>query len=188
MPGVRHRRHRREQGRGALLHGGRRASARCRHALERGGRRGRTGHHCAQPVMQRFGIPATSRASFAFYNTIDGGRRAGGGDQESAEGFWLNSNTNHAVDGNGGQQTALPGSHPRPQPQAAQLGRAGDGDAPRGGAQSALRGSHLRDARGRRRRRRGDRLPGRIVRDLQGIGFDDDDRGQGQEPAECGSS
>ena len=31
----------------------------------------RTGHHCAQPVMQRFKIPATSRASFAFYNTMD---------------------------------------------------------------------------------------------------------------------
>jgi len=31
----------------------------------------RTGHHCAQPVMQRFGLPATSRASFAFYNTMD---------------------------------------------------------------------------------------------------------------------
>ncbi|HLF38087.1 MAG TPA: cysteine desulfurase [Burkholderiales bacterium] len=30
----------------------------------------RTGHHCAQPVMSRFGIPATSRASFAFYNTL----------------------------------------------------------------------------------------------------------------------
>jgi cysteine desulfurase/selenocysteine lyase len=30
----------------------------------------RTGHHCAQPVMQRFGIPATSRASFALYNTL----------------------------------------------------------------------------------------------------------------------
>ena len=29
----------------------------------------RTGHHCAQPVMRRFGVPATSRASFAFYNT-----------------------------------------------------------------------------------------------------------------------
>ncbi len=29
----------------------------------------RTGHHCAQPIMQRFRIPATSRASFAFYNT-----------------------------------------------------------------------------------------------------------------------
>ena len=29
----------------------------------------RTGHHCAQPIMQRFGIPATVRASFALYNT-----------------------------------------------------------------------------------------------------------------------
>ena len=29
----------------------------------------RTGHHCAQPVMQFFGVPATARASFAFYNT-----------------------------------------------------------------------------------------------------------------------
>ena len=31
----------------------------------------RTGHHCAQPVMQRFKVPATVRASFAFYNTFD---------------------------------------------------------------------------------------------------------------------
>jgi cysteine desulfurase / selenocysteine lyase len=31
----------------------------------------RTGHHCAQPVMDRFGIPATARASFAMYNTMD---------------------------------------------------------------------------------------------------------------------
>jgi cysteine desulfurase / selenocysteine lyase len=30
----------------------------------------RTGHHCAQPVMDRFGVPATARASFAFYNTL----------------------------------------------------------------------------------------------------------------------
>jgi len=30
----------------------------------------RTGHHCAQPVMQRFHVPATSRASFALYNTM----------------------------------------------------------------------------------------------------------------------
>jgi len=29
----------------------------------------RTGHHCAQPVMQRFHVPATARASFSFYNT-----------------------------------------------------------------------------------------------------------------------
>jgi len=30
----------------------------------------RTGHHCAQPVMQRFKLPATSRASFALYNSM----------------------------------------------------------------------------------------------------------------------
>ena len=30
----------------------------------------RTGHHCAQPVMHRFKVAATSRASFAFYNTM----------------------------------------------------------------------------------------------------------------------
>jgi cysteine desulfurase/selenocysteine lyase len=30
----------------------------------------RTGHHCAQPVMQRFDIPATARASFGLYNTL----------------------------------------------------------------------------------------------------------------------
>ena len=29
----------------------------------------RTGHHCSQPLMDRFGIPATARASFAAYNT-----------------------------------------------------------------------------------------------------------------------
>ncbi len=31
----------------------------------------RAGHHCAQPLMERFGVPATARASFAFYNTMD---------------------------------------------------------------------------------------------------------------------
>ncbi len=31
----------------------------------------RTGHHCAMPIMQRFGVPGTARASFAFYNTRD---------------------------------------------------------------------------------------------------------------------
>jgi cysteine desulfurase/selenocysteine lyase len=29
----------------------------------------RAGHHCAMPVMKRFGVPATARASLAFYNT-----------------------------------------------------------------------------------------------------------------------
>ena len=31
----------------------------------------RTGHHCAQPLMERFGVPATARASLALYNTRD---------------------------------------------------------------------------------------------------------------------
>jgi cysteine desulfurase/selenocysteine lyase len=31
----------------------------------------RAGHHCAQPVMERFSVPATTRASFAFYNNED---------------------------------------------------------------------------------------------------------------------
>jgi cysteine desulfurase/selenocysteine lyase len=37
--------------------------------LDREGVAVRTGHHCAQPVMDRFGVPATVRASLAFYNT-----------------------------------------------------------------------------------------------------------------------
>lgn len=37
--------------------------------LDRLGIAVRTGHHCAQPVMERFGVPATTRASLALYNT-----------------------------------------------------------------------------------------------------------------------
>jgi cysteine desulfurase/selenocysteine lyase len=37
--------------------------------LDREGIAVRTGHHCAQPVMAHFGVPATVRASFALYNT-----------------------------------------------------------------------------------------------------------------------
>jgi cysteine desulfurase/selenocysteine lyase len=39
--------------------------------LDREGVAVRAGHHCAQPVMERFGVPATARASFSFYNTRD---------------------------------------------------------------------------------------------------------------------
>ena len=39
--------------------------------LDREGIAIRAGHHCAQPVMQHFKVPATARASFAFYNTKD---------------------------------------------------------------------------------------------------------------------
>jgi cysteine desulfurase/selenocysteine lyase len=37
--------------------------------LDRSGVAIRAGHHCAMPLMLRFGVPATARASFAFYNT-----------------------------------------------------------------------------------------------------------------------
>jgi cysteine desulfurase/selenocysteine lyase len=39
--------------------------------LDREGIAERAGHHCAQPVMERFGVPATTRASLAFYNTME---------------------------------------------------------------------------------------------------------------------
>jgi cysteine desulfurase / selenocysteine lyase len=39
--------------------------------LDRQGIAVRAGHHCAQPVMDRYGLSATSRASLAFYNTRD---------------------------------------------------------------------------------------------------------------------
>ena len=37
--------------------------------LDRLGVAVRTGHHCAQPLMKRLGLPGTLRASFMFYNT-----------------------------------------------------------------------------------------------------------------------
>ena len=39
--------------------------------LDRLGIAVRTGHHCAQPLMQRMGVPGTVRASFALYNTME---------------------------------------------------------------------------------------------------------------------
>ncbi|HEY9688229.1 MAG TPA: cysteine desulfurase [Coleofasciculaceae cyanobacterium] len=39
--------------------------------LDREGVAIRAGHHCAQPVMERYGVPATARASFSFYNTTE---------------------------------------------------------------------------------------------------------------------
>ncbi|MEC8623165.1 MAG: cysteine desulfurase, partial [Pseudomonadota bacterium] len=39
--------------------------------LDRQGVAVRTGHHCAQPVMERYDVPATARASFALYNTFE---------------------------------------------------------------------------------------------------------------------
>ena len=47
----------------------------------------RTGHHCAQPLLERFGVPATARASLALYNTRDDIDALVGGLREVAELF-----------------------------------------------------------------------------------------------------
>ena len=47
----------------------------------------RTGHHCAQPVMERFGVDATARASISFYNTKQEIDRLVGGIQKVREVF-----------------------------------------------------------------------------------------------------
>ena len=47
----------------------------------------RAGHHCAQPVMARLGIPATVRASFAFYNTAEEVEALARGVERAAELF-----------------------------------------------------------------------------------------------------
>jgi cysteine desulfurase/selenocysteine lyase len=41
------------------------------HALNEEGIAVRTGHHCAQPILRRFGVETTVRPSLAFYNTFD---------------------------------------------------------------------------------------------------------------------
>ncbi|NHA14730.1 cysteine desulfurase [Thioalkalivibrio sp. XN279] len=47
----------------------------------------RTGHHCAMPVMDFYGVPATARASFAFYNTRDEVDRLAAALQQAREVF-----------------------------------------------------------------------------------------------------
>ena len=44
----------------------------------------RSGHHCAHPLMQFYGVPATCRASLAFYNTHDEIDRLRGGAAQGA--------------------------------------------------------------------------------------------------------
>ena len=55
--------------------------------LDRDGIAVRAGHHCAQPVMQRFGVASTTRASLAFYNTREEIDALGAGIQKVKEFF-----------------------------------------------------------------------------------------------------
>ena len=55
--------------------------------IDRSGVAVRAGTHCAMPLMQRFGVTATCRASFALYNTQRRGRRPGRGAYHGPEDF-----------------------------------------------------------------------------------------------------
>ena len=71
MPGPAAHRHGAGEGRRALLRARRHASARRRHRARPRGRRHPHRPPLRQPVMRRFGVPATARASFALYNRRD---------------------------------------------------------------------------------------------------------------------
>ena len=119
--------------------------------LDREGIAIRTGHHCAQPVMERFGVPATARASFALYNTHGGGRRARarGRAGDPAAGLRTRCSADERR-----SARALPGGHPRPQRASrATSARSSSRRTPRRGLQPAVRrhGCHrLPAGRGRR--------------------------------------
>ena len=79
----------------------------------------RAGHHCAQPLMERLGVPATARASLGVYNT-----------REELSG-WPRGSARCARCSPDGRARALPEHDPRPQQAAAELPRARGGE-PRG--------------------------------------------------------
>ncbi len=75
----------------------------------------RAGHHCAQPVMARYDLPATTRASFYVYNDLDDIERL-------VEAIHATQRLFRAPERPDGQP--LPRLHPRALPRAAQQGRA----------------------------------------------------------------
>ena len=129
----------------------------------------RAGHHCAQPVMQRYGIPATARASFGLYNT------RGEVDELVAASTRLRR---CLVDVRSAR--SVPGGHPGPQQAAAEsawsIRRA---ITPMDTIRCAATVSDLAE-----RARRGGRryqLPGRGLRHLDGLGFHHDRSAEGQD-------
>lgn len=56
--------------------------------LDRQGIAVRAGHHCAQPVMERFQVPATTRASFGLYNTPEEVEALAAGLRQVQKLFW----------------------------------------------------------------------------------------------------
>jgi hypothetical protein len=117
----------------------------------------RTGHHCAQPVMERFGVPATARASIAMYNTreeIDRLGRALG----RSRGVRVMADLSDLY-----QEVIL--DHNRRPRNFHALADANHSDR---GLQSALRRSPDAVSQGGRGRRHGRVVRGRGVRDFEG--------------------
>ena len=129
----------------------------------------RTGHHCAQPVMERFGVPATARASLAMYNTREESTR------------WPRALRKVArCSADVGPERPLPGGDPRPQQAAEELPRA-RGASHHAEGYNPLCGDADAHGPGRRRNDQGRGVPGLRLRDLEGVGVADDRRGEGQD-------
>ena len=86
----------------------------CAQVLDQHGVAVRAGHHCAQPLLDKLGAGATTRASLGVYNDESDIDRAGRGDRGGAGMFC-----------DDGPARALPGHHPRPRPPPAEFPRAG---------------------------------------------------------------
>ena len=139
----------------------------------------RTGHHCAQPLLQRFGLTATARASMALYNTREDIDALLRGLADGAGGVRLMTELRAAG-------RALPGApsceHSR---QPAPLRTAARRHPPGPAGQPVLRRRHHRPDRARRRRHRRRPLRGRRLRHRPGLGLDDD-RGRRGRSARAG--
>ena len=137
--------------------------------LDREGVAVRTGHHCAQPLMERFGVPATARASLALYNDesdVDAlVRRAA----RRARGVRLMSDLRELY------QSVILDHNKRPRNQGAPRGanRHAEGHNPLCGDRLTVHVT-LEDGVVTRRRLRGSGL-----RDLEGVRVADDRGGEG---------
>ncbi len=139
--------------------------------LDREGIAIRTGHHCAQPVMERFGIPATARASFAVYNTKEEVDALVEGIEAAREVFAYMDDLGELY-----QEVILEHNKaPRNYRRLESANRQAEGYNP-------LCGDRCYGVyRLRRRRDQRNRIPGVGMRDFQGIGLDDDADAEGQD-------
>ena len=132
----------------------------------------RTGHHCAQPVMQRFGIPATARASLRALQHTRRNRRAGARHPKGAGGFRLMADLRDLY-----QEVIL--EHSKAPRNFRELAD-GRTTKPKASIRSAATASpSICDMDGRFHPRH--QLSGLRLRHLQGVGVDDDAEPEGQD-------